>query len=96
MTNPAESLIVSHMRKLRNAADKACRMAILNGRFSDVIDPEHRIFCNHAEYWIDSIGDSGYRVYISGAPTDAHALRSFIDKILEERGFGTVKIRMEK
>jgi hypothetical protein len=96
MTCLSESLIVTHLKKLRFAAGTACSLARKNkDNIPGDIDWDN-LWCKDVEYWISWRGETGYRVYIVGAEMGEHHLRRFIYSVLSDRGFPDVRIPMEK
>ena len=85
-----------NLKELKQITTRCCRLAYdARHTFKDAAVNWFDFRCTCAEYYIDDLGDTGYRVYIEeAAPVNAEVMDFIVDE-LSMHGYNNVEIRLE-
>lgn len=85
-----------NLKELRQITTRCCKLAIdVRHTFKNAAVNWADFQCTCAEYYIDNLGDTGYRVYIEEANPNNEEIIDFIADELDMLGYNNVEIRLE-
>ena len=85
-----------NLKELKQITTRCCRLATdARHTFENAAVNWADFQCVCAEYYIDDLGDTGYRVLIEEAnPNNAEVVRFIADELIM-RGYNNIEIRLE-
>ena len=85
-----------NLKELRQITTRCCKLASdARHIFKSAAVNWADFQCTCAEYYIDDLGNTGYRVLIEEAAPDNTEVVNFIDDELTMRGYTNIEIRLE-